>query len=357
MEQNAQEDSRVRAERSTKPNGEPATEDEARSTTQSPIAPSAEIKTHRPTFEEVDSETLPAKNAALELEIQDKILQNYELDGRDITAEHIAVLKVFSRGISAATPEAAKEAARQLNDLCPPLNRTEDANNWMYMVWLVMLDIVADMGSRDAVQEGCVRILEELVQCAKGMMDVWGRNLRVWTDLPVLPIAFHEFWENDPTRKEGSEKLGPADVQSWKNISCFAARLMRSGLASDYDQAIMALRTALEEDISTLPGFADCRIQVACLWIKHASKFLLRWALKNPGRAEVAGASPGYMEAGPLYGGPATMCLQRWGFWIERLERLGKEASVLEEDTREMALQAARTIRIVEKGVSYTLSA
>ncbi|KAK2773403.1 hypothetical protein CKAH01_03863 [Colletotrichum kahawae] len=316
MEPNVQADAKVRAQRSTKPNGEPATEDEARSTAQLPSAPSAEIKTHRPAFEEVDSETLPAKPAALELEIQDKILQNYKLDGRDITPEHIAVLKVFARGISAATPEAAKEAARQLNDLCPPLNQTEEANNWMYMVWLVMLDIVADIGSTDAVQEGCVRILEELVQCAKGMMDVWGRNLRVWTDLPVLPITFDEFWEND--------------VQSWKNISCFAARLMRSGLASDYDQAIMALRTALEEDMNTLPGFADCRTQVACLWIKHAS---------------------------PLYGGPATMCLQRWGFWIERLEKLGKEASVLGEDTREMALQTARTIRIVEKGVSHTLSA
>lgn len=132
---------------------------------------------------------------------------------------------------------------------------------------------------------------------------------------------------------------------------------MRSGLASDYDQAIIALRTALEEDVNTLPEFADCRTQVACLWIKHADKFLLRWALENPGRAEVAGGSPSYLEAGPLYGGPATMCLQRWGFWIERLEMLGKEASVLEEDTREMALQAARTIRNVEKRVRRLLSA
>lgn len=174
MERDAQADAKVRAERSTKLNGEPATEDGARSTTQLPIAPSAEIETHGPASEEVDSETSPAKIAAFELEIKDKILQSYDLDGKDITPEHIAVLKVFARGISAATPEAAKEAARQLNDLCPPLNRTREANNWMYMVWLVMLDIVADIGSKDTVQEGCVRILEELVQCAKGTMDVWG---------------------------------------------------------------------------------------------------------------------------------------------------------------------------------------
>ncbi|KAF4808981.1 hypothetical protein CGCSCA5_v011864 [Colletotrichum siamense] len=358
MERDVQADAKVGAERSTKPNEEPATEDEARSTTQLPIAPSAETDTHGPAFKNVDRETSPAKIAAFELEIQDKILQSYDLDGKDITPEHIAVLKVFARGISAATPEAAKEAARQLNDLCPPLNRTGEANNWMYMVWLVVLDIVADIGSKDTVQEGCVRILEELVQCAKGMMDVWGvSDLRVWRDLPVFPIAFNEYWENDPTSKPGAEKLHHADVQSWKNISCFAARLMRSGLASDYDQAIIALRTALEEDMNTLPGFADCRTQVACLWIKHADKFLLRWALDDPGRAEVAGASPSYLEAGPLYGGPATMCLQRWGFWTERLEMLGKEASVLEEDTREMALQAARTIRNVEKRVRRLLSA
>ncbi|KAJ0290071.1 hypothetical protein Brms1b_000205 [Colletotrichum noveboracense] len=174
MERDAQADVKVRAERSTKPDGEPATEDEARSTTHLPIAPSAELETHGTASKKVDSETLPARIAAFELEIQHKILQSYDLDGKDITPEHIAVLKVFARGISAATPEAAKEAARQLNDLCPPLNRTGEANNWMYMVWLVMLDIVADIGSKDTVQEGCIRILEELVQCAKGMMDVWG---------------------------------------------------------------------------------------------------------------------------------------------------------------------------------------
>ncbi|EQB57463.1 hypothetical protein CGLO_02410 [Colletotrichum gloeosporioides Cg-14] len=354
MERDAQADAKVRAERSSKPNGESATKDEARSTTQLPIAHIAKIETHG---DEIDSETLAARLSTLEFEIQEKILRSYVLDGKDITQGHITVLKVIARGIAGTTPEAAKEAARQLNVLCPPLNQTGRANNWIYMVWLIMLDIVADIGSIDTVQECCVHILEELVQCAKGMMDVWGSKLRVWRDLPIFPTAFDQFWENDPTTKFEAEKLDPVDVQSWKNISCFAARLMRSGLASDYDQAIIALRIALEEDMNTLPGFADCRTQVACLWIKHASKFLLRWALENPGLAEVAGTSPSYLEAGPLYGGPAIMCPQRWGFWIERLEMLGKEASVLEADTREMALQAARTMRIAEKRVRRLLSA
>ncbi len=50
-----------------------------------------------------------------------------------------------------------------------------------------------------------------------------------------------------------------------------------------------------------------------------------------------------FVEGGPLYHGPPTMCLRWWGFWLDRLEELGKEDSGMSEAVRKAVLEAAQS--------------
>jgi hypothetical protein len=63
-----------------------------------------------------------------------------------------------------------------------------------------------------------------------------------------------------------------------------------------------------------------------------------------------------YIERGTLYHGPPTMCLQRWGFWLDNFKELGKEESGMSEEIRKAALEAEQNMRTIERGIGHTLS-
>jgi hypothetical protein len=114
-----------------------------------------------------------------------------------------------------------------------------------------------------------------------------------------------------------------------------------------------SLRSALEDEV----GVTDCRIQVACEWIPHAAKPLLWWARENIGYLDVTVEDEAnYVQAGPLYHGPPTMCLRRWGFWLNRLEELGKNDSGMSEAIRKTVLEAAQIMKTTEGTMSRRLS-
>ncbi|KAL0776390.1 hypothetical protein CaCOL14_007677 [Colletotrichum acutatum] len=89
------------------------------------------------------------------------------------------------------------------------------------------------------------------------------------------------------------------------------------------------LRSALEEEPSPIPAVAECRLRVAFERIRQSARSLLRWARENVGYPEMPEYESGLTEEtiayqGVLYEGPPIMCLQRWGFWMDRLEWLTK---------------------------------
>ena len=149
-------------------------------------------------------------------------------------------------------------------------------------------------------------------------------------------------------------------AQSWLNMNIFAARCLGADLAGPYLQAMDALRSALEEEPSKEGEMdrTDCKIQVACEWIFHAAKPLLWWARENIGYADVPVEDrAAYVEGGTLYHGPSTMCLQRWSFWLTRFESFGNEEFGLSEGSRKAALEAALTMKRIERGIVNWLSA
>ncbi|KAF6820949.1 hypothetical protein CSOJ01_00384 [Colletotrichum sojae] len=95
----------------------------------------------------------------------------------------------------------------------------------------------------------------------------------------------------------------------------------------------------------------------------------LRWALDKVGHADVprhwdvtalkdraVKIEVNRCPAGLLYNGPEIMCLQRWGFWIERFEELGNNGPYLGEEARKAALEAAESMRKLERRIGNTLS-
>jgi hypothetical protein len=93
---------------------------------------------------------------------------------RNLSEQETNILNAFAWGMQPATPETAAEAVRQLNDSCPPLAQEEEANNYLWQVWDIMMDIARSPDVTSEVHKRLVAILECLRQCAKGelMVDV-----------------------------------------------------------------------------------------------------------------------------------------------------------------------------------------
>lgn len=137
----------------------------------------------------------------------------------------------------------------------------------------------------------------------------------------------------------------------------FVTRCFVQNLLSPWDDLMYVLRTALEDEPSPNRDIAQLRIEIACGWIFHAALPLLKWAQENIGCQDVpAEDSSQYVEGGPLYQGPQTMCLKRWGFWMDRLEELGQQKSGMSDDTRKLALETVQVMRATERSVAHTLS-
>jgi hypothetical protein len=147
----------------------------------------------------------------------------------------------------------------------------------------------------------------------------------------------------DPSSIPG--EVTPKDAQIWRNLNAFTARCLGAGVLGPYLQVMDALRLALEEEISA----SESRVQIACEWIYHSAKPLLLWAQENIDYTDVpAEDEAAFVEAGPLYHGPSPMCLQRWTFWLSRLEQFAKESSGLSEETLKTVLTAAGVMRAAE---------
>ncbi|KAK6860443.1 hypothetical protein PG995_004079 [Apiospora arundinis] len=267
-----------------------------------------------------------------------------------------SILDVLAAALQDPTPEALVNAADQFDAMCPPIEAESDVRNFLWCLWEVMISIAESPSVPDEVQGYLVNIVEILQHRAKGDVGVSNNRESVWGDLPLLSTTLEDAFM-DPT---DFDNYSPDYLQDWRNLNRFSARFIEAGIFAPSYQVMYAMRLALEEDLSTTDNNAlkECRVQVACDWIKHAAKPLLWWALENLGYHDVSIEDEvAYAEGGPLYQGPQTMCLRRWGFWIDRFQQLGDpNSSSLHEETREAALKTAHYMNQVERGLGHTLS-
>ncbi|KAK8075341.1 hypothetical protein PG997_010004 [Apiospora hydei] len=266
-----------------------------------------------------------------------------------------AVLNIFNSAMQNPTPEAMAGAACQLDARCPSLKAEDDMQQYLTHVWDTTLNIATSPSASDEVHGYLVDILKALRQCSKGVIAGYTGRQRLWGDLPLFGMHVESTFM-DPA---ALEDYSPHVLQEWRNANSFAARLTGAGILSPSYQEMNALRMVLEEDVNLIDHAAlkESRVLVACDWVKHCARPLLSWAQENLGYMDVPEEdTAAYCDNGPLYKGPHTMCLQRWGFWIERFQALGKPESGLRDELREAVLEAAQKMETVERSVAHTLS-
>ncbi|KAK0371977.1 hypothetical protein CLIM01_10658 [Colletotrichum limetticola] len=247
----------------------------------------------------------------------------------DLSDIEVQILDILAYDVRATSWETASEAAFYLDALCPPLEQRKEAEGYFYVIWSLVTDIET---SHDVTKETQTHLVN------------------------TLPNA-----KQDPTQEATTESFTSKDAQEWRNINRFGAMLLGMGVLGLHTQAMDALRSALEEEPSPIPAVAECRLRVACEWIRQSARPLLGWARENVGYSEMPEYERDLTEEaiayqGVLYDGPPIMCLQRWGFWMGRLEWLAKsEDSGLVEEARTEVLEAFWVMKEVEGRIGHTL--
>jgi hypothetical protein len=87
---------------------------------------------------------------------------------RELSEQETNILQAFSLAMRPGVPDAAAEAARQLDALCPPLERDKEARDYIWSVWDIMFDIAASPDATDEVHFSLVAVLRELAQISRG---------------------------------------------------------------------------------------------------------------------------------------------------------------------------------------------
>ncbi|KAF4808982.1 hypothetical protein CGCSCA5_v011866 [Colletotrichum siamense] len=290
----------------------------------------------------------------------DTVYRIKKFQNRDFSEQQRDIISALDLSLQRDVPDAAERAAEKIDSLCPPSDQKVEVQDWLWMLWETVIDVVR-FGQCYAVGyyiDQMFAILVCLQKRAHGYVKIEGVERRLWQDLPMFSYCMDAYL-SDPTR--GCSELDITESHRWTSLNELAARCLGSGVAGPYHHALDAMRSNLEEELSSDRWVLSTRMDVAELWIRHARKPILKWALENAGRTDPPKEdSMDYEESGPLYHGPPMMCLQRWGFWIERLEQLSKKdlgTMDLEPwDFHRDARRAAESLKQVEKEMGHTLS-
>ncbi|KAH0432385.1 hypothetical protein CcaCcLH18_06465 [Colletotrichum camelliae] len=287
---------------------------------------------------------------------------------RDFSEQQHAIINALSIALRCdCCVDDRWEAAKKIDSLCPPSDQEENVEDWLWVLWEILIDI-ARFGEDTAVSPMCDVVSRLHSHHARGYVKIGGEERRLWKDLPMFSFCMDAAFGSDPTT--GYTKLTLAGSRVWKQLNRFGAGCLMRAIGGPHHHALNAMRSALEEDTSPDIDIAECRMFVIFEWaLPPALKALLRWALENVGADHPKEDSMDYEEPGPLYHGPPMMCLQRWGFWIERLEQLSKcdpespredlEAFLKDLQTglfRRLAKAVAESMKEAEKELGHTLS-
>lgn len=154
----------------------------------------------------------------------------------------------------------------------------------------------------------------------------------------VLKDKLMEFWRADPGICGEPSFYNDESVSEWVNLNTFVARLMGKGIVVDPIWAIPEIQRALEQEFPDTGLARQYTLRIASQYILLGGAQLLNAALKNDIFDEV---DLRITHTGPLYaalGGKPGLGMNRWRFWLKRLEDLGWEGG--EDETRPERLEA-----------------
>lgn len=280
--------------------------------------------------------------------------QLQQIKERNFSENEASILTLWENSMDLATRGSATEAARKIDQSCPPFEESESSGQtaeFVWMLWDIMFDIASSPDVTTEVQQQLVSIVLELRKIDRGTVSLDLGKQQIWKDLPDFSIAL-DASRSDPTYTD-MEPITDQSAQRWLKFNEFGARLLEADAAGLYLSAIWVLRSALEEELPTTEAepagesAADCRVRAASFWILRCANKIFEWAQENAD-PETSPPESSCFHAGALYSGRPVMCPERWQFWLHRLEQLEKPEFGLRPQTREIVVQAAQIMRTAQ---------
>ncbi|KAE8154851.1 hypothetical protein BDV25DRAFT_82920 [Aspergillus avenaceus] len=206
----------------------------------------------------------------------------------------------------------ASDAAAKINEWAKESQSANDLENFLWQTWGLVIEIAEQIPCDHPAQERLVHLIQALRKLPPQTVRVWDEDLRLWEDLPLLGPNLREAWNLVP-----SDKPSPSEVNEWVSLNSFTARLLALGGVPWYNFAIWSLREGLEEECPETA--VDCHLAVAREWFRHSGPVLRQQATVAETKEERM------LAGGSLYQGPAKLCPERWTFWKERLDQIGRQ--------------------------------
>ncbi len=85
-----------------------------------------------------------------------------------LSVQQTCILQAFGDGMRPGGLDAAADAARRLDSLCPPLEFDQEVRNYIWTVWKVLFWIAGSSDAQDQVHFALVAVLQQLKQIARG---------------------------------------------------------------------------------------------------------------------------------------------------------------------------------------------
>ncbi|CCM05962.1 uncharacterized protein FIBRA_08201 [Fibroporia radiculosa] len=251
-----------------------------------------------------------------------------------------------------------KEATEKL-DRCCPLRRPDrdsakerseqeaEVERFLWGMWEHILIVATQVPYRHPSQDKLAGLISSLKNIPSDtVVKLWGTNMRIWQDLPMLgPNMREDLDVFNPKSHEGDAQA----QERWQSYNAFVARLFRDRTFDTPLYALWMLRDILE-DIGTRqdPISLDAGLPVAAEWIFVAGSILYDFCHSpdkhEPITHDIARAACG----GRNYHGPPGLSLERWQFWKERFAYIQIHEPV-EEETKHLAREAVEAMKKIER--------
>jgi hypothetical protein len=245
----------------------------------------------------------------------------------DLKASVLAIFLSLLEGY-----QSIQDAVKEINTLYPTKQpwhdgtETYDTTDFFWALWRAMFSIVRILPYNHPKQELLVEFLVTLSREVMGTATVWGAEMRIWRDLPLLGPCLREEWGYSTL---GEDIPTPEESSKWLGLNSFTARLHNESLVDATNLAMYELRTALEEE-HPAREVANCKISVASEWI-------IKSGMKLYSEAPLHKDERWMNPTGPLYDGEAGISRERWQFWKLRFSEVQNK---VDKDVAEMAVCA-----------------
>ncbi|OBT80780.1 hypothetical protein VF21_00100 [Pseudogymnoascus sp. 05NY08] len=173
-----------------------------------------------------------------------------------------------------------------------------DIEGGLRPVWESIINVAAHTEHQS--QEHLVSIVravqqQTLTKDGASEVEVWGENVKVWSDLPLFGVSVRDAWNRAP----GTGSANDFSASQWRNINTFLARLTSlSASTPSFDFSMFGLwtlRSAFEATSEATPADTDA----AKVWFEYAEDVLT--TLSNEGKsfpAKVGAGGGRYADKG-----------------------------------------------------------